>query len=88
MCFFWAYYYPSQGSHVCFHTNQFGNVDVCCPDAGPQLIVRPFQWKGSVAFLRDFNRGAAHNELGMQAEEIVGHRAAQRVTIRFTSQRP
>jgi len=38
----------------------------------PDLIVRPFQWKGSVAFLRDFNRGAAHNELGMQAVEIVG----------------
>lgn len=37
MCFFWAYYYPSQGSHVCFHSNQFGNADVCCPDAGPQL---------------------------------------------------
>ncbi len=36
------------------------------------LVVRPFQWKGSVAFLRDFNRGAAHNELGMQAVEIAG----------------
>ena len=36
------------------------------------LIVRPFQWKGSVPFLRDFNRGAAHNELGMQAVEVVG----------------
>ena len=42
------------------------------PAAGPNLIVRPFQWKGSVAFIRDFNRGAAHNELGMQAVEIVG----------------
>ncbi len=37
MCFFWAYYYPSQGSHVCFHTNQFGSIDVCCPDAGPEV---------------------------------------------------
>jgi hypothetical protein len=36
------------------------------------LCVRPFQWKGSVAFLRDFNRGASHNELGMQAVELVG----------------
>jgi hypothetical protein len=36
------------------------------------LVVRPFQWKGSVAFVRDFNRGASHNELGMQAVEIVG----------------
>jgi hypothetical protein len=38
----------------------------------PDLVVRPFQWKGSVAFLRDFNRDAAHNELGMQGVEIVG----------------
>jgi hypothetical protein len=36
------------------------------------LVVKPFQWKGSVAFLRDFNRDAAHNELGMQAMELVG----------------
>lgn len=36
MCFFWAYYYPSQGAHVCVHTEQFG-VDLCCPDAGPNL---------------------------------------------------
>jgi hypothetical protein len=35
------------------------------------LIVRPFQWKGSVAFARDFNRGAGHNELGMQAVELL-----------------
>jgi len=34
MCFFWAYYYPSQGSKVCIHTEQYGGVDglnVCCP---------------------------------------------------------
>lgn len=36
------------------------------------LVVRPFQWKGTVAFLRDFNRDASHNELGMQAVELVG----------------
>jgi hypothetical protein len=42
------------------------------PAAPIALIVRPFQWKGSVAFLRDFNRGASHNELGMQAVEVVG----------------
>jgi len=36
------------------------------------LIVRPFQWKGSVAFIRDFVRGAAHNELGMQPVELTG----------------
>jgi hypothetical protein len=38
MCFFWAYYYPSKGSHVCVHTNRVGlSLDVCCPEAGPQL---------------------------------------------------
>jgi hypothetical protein len=37
MCFFWAYYYPSKGSHVCVHTTQFGGVDVCCPEAGPTV---------------------------------------------------
>jgi hypothetical protein len=38
MCFFWAYYYPSQGAHVCFHTDRFaGGIDLCCPDAGQQI---------------------------------------------------
>lgn len=31
MCFFWAYYYPSIGSKVCFHTDEFGGIDECCP---------------------------------------------------------
>jgi Copper type II ascorbate-dependent monooxygenase, C-terminal domain len=34
MCFFWAYYYPSQGARVCFHTSRIGGVgggDICCP---------------------------------------------------------
>lgn len=32
MCFFWAYYYPSQGSKVCIHTDQYnGGADLCCP---------------------------------------------------------
>ena len=34
MCFFWAYYYPSQGSKVCIHTQQYGGangLNVCCP---------------------------------------------------------
>jgi Di-haem oxidoreductase, putative peroxidase len=61
---------------VSFNTDGVRGVDfqasVENPAAPVQLIVRPFQWKGSVAFLRDFNRGAAHNELGMQAIEIVG----------------
>ena len=37
MCFFWAYYYPSQGARVCMHSDQYqGGLDVCCP--GPSLI--------------------------------------------------
>jgi hypothetical protein len=32
MCFFWAYYYPSQGSKVCFHTDRSGfSFNLCCP---------------------------------------------------------
>jgi hypothetical protein len=37
----------------------------------PDLVVRPFGWKGNVATLRDFCRGAARNELGMEADELV-----------------
>jgi len=36
------------------------------------LIVKPFQWKGVVSFVRDFVRGAGHNELGMQGVELTG----------------
>jgi hypothetical protein len=37
MCFFWAYYYPSLGSRVCMHSDQYGGgIDLCCP--GPNLI--------------------------------------------------
>ncbi len=33
MCFFWAYYYPSVGPFVCFHTDELvpGGADFCCP---------------------------------------------------------
>lgn len=59
----------------------FGSVYVTCSNIDtrnlsgidPDLIVKPYQWKGNTAFLRDFNRGASHNELGMQAVEIVGN---------------
>ena len=36
------------------------------------LIVRPFGWKGIQASMRGFNQGAAHNDIGMQAVEVVG----------------
>jgi hypothetical protein len=60
----------------------FGSVQVFCSPSNddltglagvdPDLVIKPFQWKGNFATLRDFNRGAAHNELGMQAVEITG----------------
>ncbi|WP_437588510.1 hypothetical protein [Sorangium sp. So ce1000] len=31
MCFFWTYYYPSQGAYVCFQSEAFGGVRYCCP---------------------------------------------------------
>ena len=66
----------SSPCRVTFATDGVRGVDfsgsVDNPDAPPDLIIRPFQWKGSVPFLRDFNRGASHNELGMQSVEIVG----------------
>ncbi len=30
MCFFWAYYYPSHGSHVCLHSEAHGTVSNRC----------------------------------------------------------
>jgi hypothetical protein len=46
MCFFWAYYYPSQGSKVCFHTEQYGGaagINICCPgDSLCSLIEQKF----------------------------------------------
>ena len=38
----------------------------------PDLIVRPFQWKGNFSMIRDFNRDAANNEIGMQPVETTG----------------
>ncbi len=38
----------------------------------PDLVVKPYQWKGVVAFARDFVRDASNNELGMQPVEMVG----------------
>lgn len=59
----------------------FGRVRVRCDGSfntrglegiDSDLVLRPFQWKGENATLRDFNRGASHNELGMQPVEITG----------------
>ncbi len=40
MCFFWAYYYPSQGAFVCFHSDKY-SVDLCCP-GGPAQLCQAF----------------------------------------------
>jgi hypothetical protein len=45
------------------------------------LVVRPLQWKGSVAFIRDFARGAGHNELGMQGNELLGSPTVDPTTV-------
>jgi cytochrome c peroxidase len=50
-----------------------GSVDTSAvTGVDSDLVVKPFQWKGSVATLRQFSRDAFHNELGMQTTEIVG----------------
>jgi hypothetical protein len=36
------------------------------------LVVKPFQWKGTVATIRDFVVDASHNEIGMDPSELVG----------------
>lgn len=63
---------------------EFGTIKASCYGQEPSydtsgvrgvaadLVVRPFEWKKSVIFIRDFVRGAGHNEIGMQAVELVG----------------
>ncbi|WP_444956874.1 di-heme oxidoredictase family protein [Microbulbifer sp. ZKSA002] len=58
----------------------FGEISVSCDEVNydsvegldTDLVVRPFEWKGLTGFVRAFVRGAAHQELGMQATELVG----------------
>lgn len=50
-----------------------GSVDTSDVEGvDPDLVVKPFQWKGAVAFARDFVRDASNNELGMQPVEMFG----------------
>ncbi|TKB46357.1 di-heme oxidoredictase family protein [Thalassotalea mangrovi] len=62
---------------------EFGSVNVYPPCDSPQidvqsqgvkddLIIRPFQWKGSELNVRTFSRDAFHNELGMDPVELTG----------------
>ncbi len=56
----------SQGAcEVGFDTAKVEGIDA-------DLVVKPFQWKGTEPSVRSFNRGASHNELGMQPVELVG----------------
>ncbi|WHI50351.1 di-heme oxidoredictase family protein [Microbulbifer sp. MLAF003] len=58
----------------------FGEISVSCGNVNydnldgidTDLVVRPFEWKGLTGYVRAFVRGAAHQELGMQATELVG----------------
>lgn len=50
---------------VSIDTSQVAGIDA-------DLVVRPFGWKGNHATIRSFTRDAAHNELGLQATELVG----------------
>jgi hypothetical protein len=67
----------------------FGSISVCrdalgilCEDLSqvegvdPDLVVRPYGWKGNTPNLRGFCRGAARNELGMEPDELVAKEAA------------
>lgn len=65
---------------------KFGHITMTCADGmakldseksqiegiDPDWVVRPYEWKKNVAFLRDFMRHAGNNEIGMQAVELVG----------------
>jgi hypothetical protein len=51
---------------VSFNTGELQGVD-------SDLVIRPFRWNGADLTLRAFVHGAAHNELGLQAIELVGH---------------
>ncbi|HXU80092.1 MAG TPA: di-heme oxidoredictase family protein [Polyangia bacterium] len=70
----------NSGSSTC-------NQSIAVPISGgaqavaSDLVVRPFQWKGSVAFIRDFVRGAGHNELGMQGSELLGSPTVDPATV-------
>jgi hypothetical protein len=61
--------YPVGHGHHCepeFHNHKVEGID-------HDLVVKPYQWKGSDPSLRVFNRGALHNELGIQTTSLVGY---------------
>lgn len=59
----------------------FGSVSVPCSGeidtsgldgVDSDLVVKPFDWKGTFATVRNFNRDASHQEMGMQPVETTG----------------
>ena len=49
------------------------DVDITAKGIDEDLVPKPYQWKGTDATLRGFNRGAFHQELGMQPVELTGY---------------
>jgi hypothetical protein len=56
---------PGEGGEVLRDASGVRGIDA-------DLVVRPFGWKGDTASLRAFSRKALHEELGIQAVELVG----------------
>ncbi len=52
----------------CMVETDTSNLDGVDPD----LVIKAFGWKGNEPTIRSFTRGAAHNELGLQAVELIG----------------
>ena len=70
----------SAGSTSCTETLIAPATGAALP-LSADLVVRPFQWKGSTASIRDFVRGAAHNEIGMQGTELLGSPTVDPATV-------
>ena len=64
----------AKGVHFGFITaHSDGSTDTSAVEGvDADLVIRPFDWKGVLVSVRAFNRDAAHQEMGMQAVEIVG----------------
>lgn len=50
----------------------YPQVDIYADGISDDLIVRPFQWKGTDLSIRTFSRGAFHGEMGMDPVELTG----------------
>lgn len=48
------------------------NLHIKVKGVADDLVVRPFQWQGTTASVREFSRDAFHNEMGMNPVEMVG----------------